>query len=75
MQALFSGVYTVVEHQTRLEYDMDDGRHAAIVFSESPEGVTVSVFFDPEKENSEELQRQGWQAISDNFKKYVESEK
>jgi hypothetical protein len=29
--------------------------------------------FEAESENSVELQRQGWQAILDNFKKYVES--
>jgi hypothetical protein len=29
--------------------------------------------FEPESINSHELQRMGWQAILDNFKKYVES--
>lgn len=35
--------------------------------------ITVIESFDPETENSEELQQQGWQAILNNFKKYVES--
>jgi hypothetical protein len=33
----------------------------------------VTVTFDPETENSIELQRNGWQAILDNFKKYAET--
>ena len=69
----FGGTYTVVEEHELIEYDMDDCRHAKIEFSELPEGVKVVVTFDPENENSEEMQRAGWQAISDNFKKYVES--
>src|SRR3989344_269880 len=32
-----------------------------------------SATFDPETENTEELQRSGWQSILENFKKYVES--
>lgn len=68
----FTGTYTAVEEHSLIEYDMDDGRHAKIIFVEKPEGVHVSVAFDPESENSRELQRSGWQAISDNFKKYAE---
>ncbi len=69
----FAGVYTNVDEERLLEYDMDDGRHVSIVFEEDPEGVKVTQTFDPESENSEEIQRQGWQAILDNFKRYVES--
>ena len=36
-------------------------------------GVTVRVTFDAETTHSEEQQRQGWQAILNNFKKYVEA--
>jgi hypothetical protein len=42
-------------------------------FYDLPEGIKVVVVFDPEGENSMEMQKNGWQAISDNFKKYVES--
>jgi hypothetical protein len=35
--------------------------------------VHVSETFDPESENTPELQRQGWQAILDNFKRHVET--
>jgi uncharacterized protein YndB with AHSA1/START domain len=69
----FSGTYTDVKEHELIEYDMDDGRHVKIEFSEVPEGVRVTETFDPENENTEELQRSGWQAILENFRKYVES--
>lgn len=69
----FTGVYTEVTEHKLIEYDMDDGRHVKVEFSETPEGAKVVETFDPEQENTEELQRKGWQAILDNFKKYTES--
>jgi uncharacterized protein YndB with AHSA1/START domain len=69
----FTGVYTVVKENELIEYDMEDGRHVKIEFSEVPEGVKVVETFDPESENSEEVQRSGWQSILDNFRKYTES--
>lgn len=67
------GVYTDVVEFKRIEYDMEDGRHVGIVFETVPEGTKVVETFDPESENSRELQKSGWQAILDNFKKYAES--
>lgn len=69
----FTGTYTAVKDNELVEYDMDDGRHVKVEFVETPEGVKVTEIFDPENENSLEMQRSGWQAILDNFKKYVES--
>lgn len=68
----FNGTYTAVEELKLIEYDMDDGRHVKIEFTQMPEGVQIIETFDPESENSEELQRAGWQAILDNFRKHVE---
>jgi uncharacterized protein YndB with AHSA1/START domain len=67
------GTYTDMKEHELIEYDLSDGRHVKIEFLETPEGVHVIETFDPENENSMELQRAGWQAILDNFKKYVES--
>jgi uncharacterized protein YndB with AHSA1/START domain len=69
----FAGTYTAVREHELIEYDMDDGRHVKVVFEETPEGVRVTETFDPENENPEEVQRNGWQAILQNFTKYVES--
>ena len=33
----------------------------------------VLIDFDAEETNPEEMQREGWQSILDNFKKHVES--
>jgi hypothetical protein len=35
----------------------------------------VMIEFDPESENPIETQKNGWQSILNNFKKYVESNK
>lgn len=70
----FTGVYTAVQEHALIEYDMEDGRHVKVEFSEVPEGIRVVETFDPEGTNSPEKQRDGWQAILDNFKKYVESQ-
>jgi uncharacterized protein YndB with AHSA1/START domain len=69
----FTGTYTDVKEHELIEYDMEDGRHVKVSFEETADGVVVVEEFDPENENTEELQRDGWQAIMDNFKKYVES--
>ena len=68
----FTGAYTNVKKHQLIEYDMDDGRHVKVEFAELPEGVKVTETFEPEKTNPESMQRAGWQAILDNFKKYVE---
>ena len=50
-----------------------DGRTAAVTFEEIGNSTYVKTVFDPEDENSIELQKGGWQAILDNFKKYAEA--
>lgn len=68
----FGGSYTAVTEHELIEYDMDDKRHVKTEFIESDGEVKIVQTFDPEQENSEELQRNGWQAILDNFKKHVD---
>jgi len=67
----FEGTYTKVETPTLIEYAFGD-RTAQVTFTEGPEGVTVGVDFEAEQENDAEMQRGGWQAILNNFKKHVE---
>ena len=69
----FGGTYTrVVPHKT-IEYRMGDGREVQTHFAERADGVAIKSTFDAETENPPELQRQGWQAILDNFRRHVES--
>jgi uncharacterized protein YndB with AHSA1/START domain len=68
-----TGVYTSVLLNEHIAYTMDDGRTVSVTFTKIDEGHTsIDEEFEMENENSEELQRSGWQAILDNFKKHTE---
>jgi uncharacterized protein YndB with AHSA1/START domain len=67
----FEGVYTRIEPQSLLEYSFGD-RTAQVQFTDGPLGVRLQVSFDAESSHSLEQQRDGWQAILNNFKRYVE---
>jgi uncharacterized protein YndB with AHSA1/START domain len=69
----FSGVYTEVITNKAINYTMDDGRIAIIDFEETENGVKITETFEPETENTIELQKGGWQAILDNFRNYAEA--
>lgn len=68
----FAGTYTKVIPRELLEYACGD-RAASIEFIDVPDGVQVRVTFDAEATHSIEQQQGGWQAILDNFARYVES--
>jgi len=69
----FGGVYDAVRINEYIEYTMGDGRKVQVTFI--PEGNITKVVenFEAENTNSVELQKGGWQAILDNFKKYTET--
>lgn len=67
----FEGEYTNVVPNELIEYIMADGRKVKIEFIKEGEGYKVVETFDPENENPVEMQKAGWQAILDNYKKYV----
>ena len=69
----FEGEYTKVEQHIEIEYVLADARRVNIRFDSDGKETTVTETFDPENENTLELQRAGWQAILDNFKRYTES--
>lgn len=69
----FEGTYDEVVEPNTIKYHLDDNRKVTVAMQEQESGTKVSVTFDLEEENTEELQRGGWQAILDNFKKYVEA--
>jgi uncharacterized protein YndB with AHSA1/START domain len=68
----FSGTFVEVEKNNRLVYRMDDDRYAIVRFIKNKEATSVELSFEAEKMNSTKLQKQGWQAILNNFKKYTE---
>lgn len=69
----FSGVYDDVQIKERIAYTLDDGRKVEIIFTVNTNGTNVEEIFEAESTNPIELQRNGWQAILVNFKKYVET--
>ena len=69
----FSGIYTEIDIHSKISYVLADDRKIFVTFKETENGIEVVEKFDPENENSEELQQTGWQMILNNFKKYIES--
>ena len=69
----FIAVYTEMSEGKKFVYEFG-GREANITFDEDNGQTIVTITFDPETENSIELQQIGWQAILNNFKKYTEAE-
>jgi uncharacterized protein YndB with AHSA1/START domain len=69
----FWGEYTTVQKYRVIEYTMGDGRKASVIFSGTGNETKVTETFEAESENPIEMQRGGWQAILNNFKKHTES--
>jgi len=69
----FGGTYDVVKENEYLEYTIGDGRKVKTSFISQGASTKVLENFEAETTNSIDLQRTGWQAILDNFKKYTEA--
>jgi len=67
----FAGTYTRIVPNQLIEYSFGE-RIAKVEFVEGVDGVKVRVSFEPENEFPVEQQRQGWQAILDNFARHVQ---
>jgi len=68
----FGGIYDEVKLHEVIAYTMDDGRKVKITFKGQENETKVIETFDAETKNPIDVQQQGWQAILNNFKKYVE---
>jgi len=71
----FEAIYDEVENLTKISYTMGDGRQATTLFEKLGEKTKVTTTFDAEGSNPVEMQRDGWQAILNNFKNYTEGQK
>lgn len=69
----FSGTYQQVKTNELIAYTIDDGRKVLINFTGKGNETKVVESFEAENTHSIEMQKKGWQAILDNFKKYVET--
>jgi len=68
----FNGIYSEVKLHELISYTIEGGRTVEVHFSDKDGSITVIENFEAENINSNELQVAGWQAILNNFKKYVE---
>ena len=68
----FGGVYDNVQPHKYIEYTIGDGRKVKIDFAADGNKTKVTENFEAESTNPEEMQKGGWQAILNNFKKYTE---
>lgn len=69
----FTGTYTAIKEHQQINYTIADGRKVQIIFTDQGDKTTVTEIFEAEQTHPAEMQRAGWQAIMDNFKKYAEA--
>lgn len=69
----FYGTFNEVKPNEYLEYTLGDGRKVTVDFRGNGNETRIIETFEAETENTVEMQKAGWQAILDNFKKYTES--
>ncbi len=67
------GTYTEIDHLKSINFTLEDERKVEIDFKIIDNQIVLTEKFEPENENPLEMQQFGWQAILDNFKKYVET--
>jgi uncharacterized protein YndB with AHSA1/START domain len=68
----FEGIYSEVIPFEKIRYGLEDGREVETIFTATGDTTTLTTTFDAENENPIDMQKGGWQAILNNFKKYVE---
>lgn len=73
MEFDFWGIYTWVQVSEKLAIMLGDDRRMEVRFAHENGKTTVTEIFETEQTNPVEMQRLGWQAILNNFKKYVEA--
>jgi uncharacterized protein YndB with AHSA1/START domain len=69
----FGGTYDAVKENEYIEYIMGDGRKVKTWFTANGNSTEVVESFEAENTHSLEMQKGGWQAILDSFKKYTEN--
>ena len=69
----FEAVYDEITPEKSFTYTMPDSRVVQVTFQSKEASTHIKIVFDAEKENPIEMQKDGWQSILNNFKKYSES--
>jgi uncharacterized protein YndB with AHSA1/START domain len=68
----FTGVYTDVKPLKQISYTLDDDRKVEVSFVSGGNVTPIRITFEAEQTNPVEIQKEGWQSILNNFKRYVE---
>jgi len=71
----FAGVYDEVRNNEYIAYTIGDGRKVQVNFTGKGNTTELVETFEAEDTHTIEMQRGGWQAILDSFKKYTEEAK
>ncbi len=69
----FSGEYRKIVKNSAIDCVLADGRKVSVLFKEVKNGTLITESFEAEETHSNEMQKEGWQAILDNFRKYAEA--
>ncbi len=69
----FGGVYDEIKENELIAYTLGDGRKVEIKFSVEGSSTKVVEIFEAEGTNPIEMQKGGWQAILNSFKKHTET--
>lgn len=69
----FAGTYNRIAEYELITYTIGDGRKVQVHFKAEGDSTTITEIFEAENIHSPELQKQGWQAILNNFKRYAET--
>ncbi|MGD0583032.1 MAG: SRPBCC domain-containing protein [Bacteroidales bacterium] len=69
----FVGTYEKVIPDKKIVYLIGDGRKVEVSFKETDNKTEISESFEAESINPVEMQKNGWQSILENFRKYAES--
>lgn len=69
----FEATYDEVINEKKIAYTISDGRQATTLFEHKNGTTRVIITFDAENTNPVDMQRDGWLAILNSFKRYTET--
>lgn len=69
----FGGKYLEIEDKKKIAYELGDGRRVEVYFAKDEGKTKITETFEAENQNTLERQKNGWQAILNNYKFYTEN--
>jgi uncharacterized protein YndB with AHSA1/START domain len=70
----YNGTFDEIIPRKLLKYHLEDGRNVEVVLESVDSKMTkITETFEPDPEQPEQMQREGWYGILNNFHKYAEN--